>query len=204
MRSPLRPGDLYDAVKIGRTGDGGRFGLQQACMVEGVLLGITISSAITGLGIAKTAIGWPCTAPATDAGRVGLSQWEFNLWKLNRGLGYKAFGANLFLALAAGLGIGMFTGSPYTGALAFTVVMNLKMGETIVDEFANIVDYIKYLLEDMTWTNILTKQYEDSKMSFGEWKHWNKQARAYTTPLLHRALVTIRPVGPGQQESGSG
>lgn len=53
---------------------------------------------------------------------------------------YTAFGANLIAALAAGIGIGMFTGSPYTGALAFTIVLNFKVGEWIGDKFEQLMD----------------------------------------------------------------
>lgn len=203
-------GDLYDAVKTGLdTGDWGPFwSTASDVWSKGVLLGITISSAITGLGIAKTAImaGLALLPAMGLPGALGAFTVGIQLMEAKTGgLGYKAFGANLFLALAAGLGIGMFTGSPYTGALAFTVVMNLKMGETIVDEFANIVDYIKYLLEDMTWTNILTKQYEDSKMSFGEWKHWNETGEGlYTAPSSPGHSVTIRPVGSGATREAAG
>src|SRR5690606_17836846 len=47
---------------------------------------------------------------------------------------YKKFGADLVAALAAGIGIGMFTGSPYAGALAFTIVLNFEIGSWIGDK----------------------------------------------------------------------
>jgi len=47
---------------------------------------------------------------------------------------YRKFGADLVAALAAGIGIGAFTGSPYAGALAFTIVLNFEIGSWIGDK----------------------------------------------------------------------
>src|SRR5690606_20164677 len=47
---------------------------------------------------------------------------------------YRKFGADLVAALAAGIGIGAFTGSPYVGALAFTIVLNFEIGSWIGDK----------------------------------------------------------------------
>src|SRR5690606_36381500 len=47
---------------------------------------------------------------------------------------YLKFGEALIAALAAGIGIGAFTGSPYAGALAFTIVLNFEIGSWIGDK----------------------------------------------------------------------
>src|SRR5690606_17888959 len=47
---------------------------------------------------------------------------------------YRKFGEDLIAALAAGIGIGAFTGSPYVGALAFTIVLNFEIGSWIGDK----------------------------------------------------------------------
>lgn len=43
------------------------------------------------------------------------------------------FGKNLVTALALGIGIGAFTGSPRAGVLVFTIAINLKIGSKIAD-----------------------------------------------------------------------
>src|SRR5690606_1197503 len=47
---------------------------------------------------------------------------------------YRKFGEDLIAALAAGIGIGAFTGSPYVGALAFRSVLNFEIGSWIGDK----------------------------------------------------------------------
>src|SRR5690606_28667799 len=53
---------------------------------------------------------------------------------------YRKFGQDLIAALAAGIGIGMFTGSPYAGALAFTIVLNFQIGSWIGDKIGSWID----------------------------------------------------------------
>src|SRR5690606_7844448 len=53
---------------------------------------------------------------------------------------YRKFGQDLIAALAAGIGIGVFTGSPYAGALAFTIVLNFEIGSWIGDTVGSLLE----------------------------------------------------------------
>lgn len=59
-------------------------------------------------------------------------------------------GANLVTALAVGMGIGTFLGSPQAGVLAFSVVLNLKIGEKIGGAIDKLNDAVDGLIEKAT------------------------------------------------------
>jgi hypothetical protein len=127
-------GAMYDAIKTGLdTGDWGPFwSVASATWSKGVLIGLGLSSAVTGVAQAKDAViaGLgiaAATAKATGIpGILGLLTVGIQLMEAKENdLGYEEFGKKLVLSLATGIGIGAFTGSPKVGALAFTIMMNL-------------------------------------------------------------------------------
>ena len=150
-------GALYDAIKNGlETGDWSgiwgvaadawRAGMKLAVSlylvagtVRAILSGITTGLALGRAGLAS--LGMP--------GVIGALSIAISLMEAREGGDYKAFGANLIAALAAGIGIGAFTGSPAAGALAFTVVLNFQVGSWIGDK----LEQLRELVGDLppTW-----------------------------------------------------
>lgn len=127
-------GELYDAVKTGLdTGDWGPFwSVASDTWSKGVLIGLGLSSTVTGVDKAKDAIiaGLGIAGSVAKAtgvpGVLGLLTVGIQLMEAKENeLGYEDFGKRLALSLATGIGIGAFTGSPKAGALAFTIMMNL-------------------------------------------------------------------------------
>ncbi len=100
-------------------------GLQIAKGATQKILG-SVASAFAGFSKGVSAIGGGNLAIATISVAVALAEAA-------QGEGWEKFGANMIAAIAAGIGIGMFTGSPHVGALAFTVVLNFKVGSWISD-----------------------------------------------------------------------
>lgn len=144
-------GGLYDAIKTGlETGDwSGVWGATAGAWREGIKIAVTLmlasgaiqglmSAISTGLGLVGagaaglSALGLPGVLGAISIGVALMEAIEHG--------GFKAFGANLIAALAAGIGIGMFTGSPYAGALAFTIVLNFRIGEWIGDRVNSLME----------------------------------------------------------------
>lgn len=172
-------GSIYDAVKTGLdTGDWGPFwSVASETWSKGVLLGITLDSLIGGVATAKAAIimglglAQAVAASAGTAGILGLVTIGIQYMDAHVNNTMADFAADMIAALIAGLAVGGVTGNVVAGAVAFNLVANLKLGSTFINELMDIVNYTKYLFEDMSLWQILTKQYSDNKMSFGEWKY---------------------------------
>lgn len=138
-------GGLYDKIQTGlETGDwSGIWEASADAWREGIKIAVTLALAA---GAAK-GILWAITSGLglAGAGMTGLSSLGLPgvigalsvgvaLMEAAEGGDYEAFGANLIAALAAGIGIGAFTGSPAAGALAFTIVLNFQVGEWIGEQ----------------------------------------------------------------------
>lgn len=146
-------GRMYDAIKKGLdTGDWSDFwAVAEDVWSTGVIIGITLSAAVKGisavLSAIKTGLGLVATTFGTP-GIIGALTIAIQLQEAKHGVkSFKDFGADLALALAAGIGIGVFTGSPYAGALAFTIVMNLEIGDDAYNGFVVLFDWIAHNLE---------------------------------------------------------
>ena len=63
------------------------------------------------------------------AGFLGIASIGIQLKEAMNEGSFDKFGANMVAAIAAGLGIGAFTGSPQAGMLAFTIALNIELGE---------------------------------------------------------------------------
>jgi len=128
-------GEMYEAIKTGlQTGDWGAFwSVSSEVWSRGVLLSVSILSVVKGLAALKGIIlaGLGAIPAMGIPGVIGAITIAIQLMEAMTDGGFEQFGANLATALAAGIGIGVFTGSPYAGALAFTIVLNLKLGETV-------------------------------------------------------------------------
>lgn len=145
-------GALYDAIVEGfRTGDWSRaIGISADAwrtgmkiwvtleLVQGAVAGI-LTAIQTGLGLISAAAG-AAGRGLGAAGVLGVISIGVALAEAMAEGDYKKFGADLIAALAAGIGIGVFTGSPYAGALAFTIVLNFEIGSWIADELPRKVD----------------------------------------------------------------
>jgi tape measure domain-containing protein len=152
-------GDTYDALKKGfSTGDwGDAFGVSadilsagftiwaglQLLDEAGSLLMISLKKAMASSGFSGSLGGMGA------AGVVGSVSIAVGLIEAQESGDWEAFGANMLLGLAAGLTIGAFTKSPYAGALAFDLVMNLKMGDN--------------------WIENLKKEWDPLFSKMGEW-----------------------------------
>ncbi|WP_027339931.1 phage tail tape measure protein [Halonatronum saccharophilum] len=92
---------------------------------------------------------------------------------------FRAFGANMAVALAAGLGIGMFTGSPHAGALAFTVVLNLRIGERIDDKINEIRDNMARNIETSGF-RMEMQHYNNTMREVMPWRYREYEVGGYT------------------------
>lgn len=173
-------GRMYDAIKKGfDTGDWSDFWVVSSDLwSKGVLLAVGLSSVVTGFGAVKTAIiaGLGLVQSFGAMGVIGALTVAIKLKEAGATGSYEQFGASLAMAIAAGLGIGMFTGSPYMGALAFTVVLNLDWN-WLNDEQKEVSDlitkYTKFREEwekSVPWTNDFGQLGRLWSMSFGKYK----------------------------------
>src|SRR5690606_7907772 len=144
-------GDLYEAIQRGlATGDwSGVWGATADVWRRGIQIAVgltlatrtvqTVFNAIrSGLGLAAagiTRMGAP--------GVLGALSSLVALAAAREQGDYRKFGADLVAALAAGIGIGAFTGSPYMGALAFTIVLNFEIGSWIGDWIGDKLDQLQ-------------------------------------------------------------
>lgn len=204
-------GDLWNALKQGfDTGDWGPFwSLVSDGWSKGVLVYLTISSAVQGisavLSAMRTGLG-VATAGAAGLGVEGVLGILTVLIKLQEakaeGEGFKKFGENLIGAIIAGIAVGGITASPKAGYLAFTVVLNLELGEMvdpIIQDLLDVFGYIGYMLEHgITLWDMVTGKIPPEAMSFGEWKYWvelgkpeDTSAVLPGTPLLTTRDATI-------------
>lgn len=130
-------GETYEAIKKGlNTGDWSdafKKGLELTETAITIWASLKLLQ-LTGFSVLKAigsffgnAAGFPIAGGAIGLLSVGIQLKE----AIDGGKGFVEFGANLITALAIGLGIFAFTGSPQAGVLAFTLAINLKLGETV-------------------------------------------------------------------------
>lgn len=130
-------GETYEAIKKGlNTGDWSdafKKGLELTKTAITIWASVKLLQ-LTGFSVLKAigaffgnASGFPIAGGAIGLLSVGIQLKE----AIDSGKGFVEFGANLITALAVGLGIMAFTGSPQAGVLAFTLAINLKLGETV-------------------------------------------------------------------------
>lgn len=129
IKHGFETGDWSDAIGIGA--DVWRTGVKIA-----VVLGLAASTASAIISAIQTGLGVVTTGLASLGvpGAIGAISIVVSLAEATATGDYKKFGADMVAALAAGIGIGLFTGSPYAGALAFTVVLNFEIGSWIGDQ----------------------------------------------------------------------
>src|SRR5690606_16291024 len=140
-------GELYEAIQRGletgdwsgvwgATADVWRRGIQIAVglMLATRTVQMVLNAIRTGLGLAATGSAAAGIARLGMPGVLGALSILVSLAEAREQGAYRKFGEALIAALAAGIGIGMFTGSPYAGALAFTIVLNFEIGSWIGDK----------------------------------------------------------------------
>src|SRR5690606_38016093 len=142
-------GDFYEAIKQGlETGDWhGIWGVTADVWRRGIQIAVSLTLAIrsvqTVLSAIRSGLGVAAAGAATGLGLPGVLGTLSILVLLAEAReqgDYRKFGQDLVAALAAGIGIGMFTGSPYAGALAFTIVLNFEIGSWIGDKIGPWID----------------------------------------------------------------
>src|SRR5690606_25799943 len=101
-----------------------------------------LSSIQLGLGLSTAGL-----ASFGVPGAIGALSVVVSLAEAQATGNYNKFGQDLVAALAAGIGIGAFTGSPYAGALAFTIVLNLELGSRIGQQLENVRQEVDKLVE---------------------------------------------------------
>ena len=150
-------GDLYEAIKRGlETGDWhGIWGVTADVWRRGIQIAVSLTLAIrsvqTVLSAIRSGLGVAAAGAATGLGIPGVLGTLSILVLLAEAReqgDYRKFGQDLIAALAAGIGIGVFTGSPYAGALAFTIVLNFEIGSWIGDKVGSLIDDIGSWIDD--------------------------------------------------------
>lgn len=138
LKAAFESGDFSEIVGVSadiwRTGANIAVGLTLA---QGTVMSLIalIQSAFGDAGMGQSTI--PGTLALVS---VGVALVE----ALNSdGAGWKEFGKNLVTALALGIGIGAFTGSPKAGVLAFTIAVNLELGSRISNALQDEIDSLK-------------------------------------------------------------
>ncbi|PKL28553.1 MAG: hypothetical protein CVV46_06145 [Spirochaetae bacterium HGW-Spirochaetae-2] len=130
LKKGFETGDWSDALGVGadlfRTGVVLAVGLHLLSGATSALwVGLSRAFASAGFLSAGRAIG--------GAGTIAAVSVAVSLIEAAGSGDWKAFGTNMVAALAAGIGIGAFTGSPAAGALAFNIVINLRLGERWIE-----------------------------------------------------------------------
>ena len=120
---------------------------------QGVLIGITLSSAVQGITAVISAIqsGLGVAAATGSAlglpGIIGLMTVGIQLaeaWSTGE---YEKFAANLIASLSAALVTYGLTGSIQAGTLAFNITMNIKLGENLFSVLESIFSWIRHNYE---------------------------------------------------------
>src|SRR5690606_427389 len=162
-------GDLYEAIKRGlETGDwSGVWGAAADVWRRGIQIavGLTLATRTVQLVLnaIRTGLGLAATGVAAGIARLGMPgvlgalSILVALAEAREQGDYRKFGADLVAALAAGIGIGVFTGSPYAGALAFTVVLNFEIGSWIGDKLDQLRERIMLWFQDTALGRLLTR-----------------------------------------------
>ena len=149
--------DPYKAIKKGfDTGDWADFwGIASETWSKGVLIGITLSSVIQGVTAAmdaiRTGLGLAAAAGAGLGvhGLLGLITVGLQLMEAQAEGSYQNFAENVVFAGLAAVLAGLAF-SPKLGALAFTVFMNLKLGETFFDSLRGLGEKWDNLFKEWT------------------------------------------------------
>ena len=136
-------GDTWDALKKGfTTGDwSDALGVGSDLLKAGITVYASLllidgaAKVLTGLVVQGLLASGLASAPKNVGipGVIAMASIAIGLVEAVKTGDYEAFGNNLALALAAGLGIGYFTKSPEAGTLAFSIVMNLQWGDKVLD-----------------------------------------------------------------------
>jgi len=149
-------GDLWNALKKGfDTGDWEPFwSLVSEGWSKGVLVYLTISSTVQGISAALSAIrkglgvGTAASALGVE-GVLGAITVLIQLAEAEATGGYREFAENVVLASLASILVGLGF-NPKLGALAFTVFMNLKLGETFFDAFRGLGEKWDNFFKELT------------------------------------------------------
>ncbi|MBW2084432.1 MAG: hypothetical protein JRI54_00150 [Deltaproteobacteria bacterium] len=125
-------GTLWEALKSGDWAT--FFGTISDLWSKGAVIAISLMLAKGAAAKILTAIG---SVFGNVGGKLGIGGLSLGIGLLTVGIklseaiaagSFKKFGQDMALALAAGIGIGVFTGSPQAGVLAFTIALNLELG----------------------------------------------------------------------------
>ena len=131
IKNAFNTGDWSDALDIGtdifEAGMAIYVGLKLADMAVTSLI-TAIQAAIQGSAFIAKLSGMSALAGPAALGLMSLGV-QLIEWSNDKGKTWQDVGKNIAAALAAGLGIGSFTGSPQAGVLAFTLALNLELGE---------------------------------------------------------------------------
>jgi len=131
IKNAFETGDWSDALNIGsdifEAGMAIYVGLKLADMAITSLI-TAIQTAIQGSAFIAKLSGMSALAGPAALGLMSLGV-QLIEWSNDEGKTWQDVGKNIAAALAAGLGIGSFTRSPQAGVLAFTLALNLELGE---------------------------------------------------------------------------
>lgn len=170
-------GEIYEAVKTGfTTGDWGpAFGIASDLWSAGALIKLGFELAdywfalikakiIKGLGLSQVASGLIGTGLVIGAITIGVQLAE----AMAKG-DYENFMKNIVAASIAGV-FGGLIGGPAGAIVTFDIVLNLKLGETVINELENIFGYIQYMMsEGMTIWDMIMGRHPEDLMGYGEW-----------------------------------
>lgn len=201
-------GALYDKIKDGiETGDwSGVWGVTADAWREGVKIAVTLGLAANTITHVMNAIrlGFGLTGMAATGiralgvpGAIGAISLAVALMEAKETGDFKAFGATLVAALAAGIGAGVILG-PHAGGLAFTIFLNFEVGKWIFDswkEGREISDRVRNDVEELT---ALGEQYAESIRT----KPYDIQPSIDALEIVNRRLKELGadPIDPWADE----
>lgn len=173
-------GDAYDALIKGFSeGDWSHlFGVSKEVFEKGISIFATISTAkilagalfasigrvLTGAGVGFLSIG---TAGIVAGVSVAVQIADAIVNPEN---GFAGLASNLLTALIAGLGVGLLTWNPALGAYAFTIAVNLKLGEVLFGKELSKDQLADYT--DTATTTLKDASEEEVQIIEGIWKSW--------------------------------
>lgn len=172
-------GAMYDAIKKGlATGEWADFwAVSSDVWSKGVLIGVTLSAAVAGFNLVKTAIIGGlglATSGFGTAGVLGAITIGIQLMEAQTSGDYARFAENLIWSLIAAFAVGGLTGSLQAGVLTFTIAMNLKWNWLNAEQKEIVDDWTAYEQFGKEWNKAVGEKYgntfwEQAKKMYGLW-----------------------------------
>jgi len=130
LKKGFTTGDWSDAIGVGM--DIFRSGIVISTVLT--LLSTAGSGLLSSVQLALSGAGFLKKSGLGTAGVLAAMNIAVGLVEAKENGDWAGFGKNILAGLAAGLGVGLLTGNAGAGAMAFNLVMGLKLGEIIFSQ----------------------------------------------------------------------